>query len=59
MEQRNPIVSIAGTIGALTLGMIALIVIFAPSYAWVCIFVTLLMVVLGIILGHYATRKKK
>ena len=55
---KNPLVGIAGAIGGTAIGMIALLVIFAPDYAWTSIFVVMFMAILGIFLGHYATKKK-
>ena len=56
---RNPYTGIAGAIGGTTIVMIALIVIFAPAYAWISIFIVVAMVILGIALGAFASKKNK
>jgi hypothetical protein len=57
-DEKNPLVGIAGVIGGTTIAMIALIVIFASSSAWVIAPVVVFMSLLGIMLGHFASRKK-
>jgi len=48
----DPRVALAGTIGAFTVGLAALIVIFARNYAWIIIFTTLTMCFFGIALSR-------
>lgn len=57
----DPRVALAGTIGAFTVGLAALIVIFARNYAWIIIFTTLIMCFFGIALSkdEYCGESKK
>lgn len=57
----DPKVALAGTIGAFTVGLAALIVIFARNYAWIIIFTTLIMCFFGIALSKdgYCCESKK
>jgi predicted membrane channel-forming protein YqfA (hemolysin III family) len=56
---KNPYTGIAGVIGGTTIAMIALIVIFAPVYAWTVVLVVISMAILGIALGAFASKKNK
>jgi hypothetical protein len=57
-EKDDPIVSIAATISSLTVGMIALIVLFANLYAWTIPLVVLIMAVFGISLAYISKKYK-
>ncbi|MBN2454101.1 hypothetical protein JXB11_00995 [Candidatus Woesearchaeota archaeon] len=57
-ENKNEFSSIAGTVGGVTVGMIALIVIFASENAWVIAPVVAFMAVMGMTLGYFASRKR-
>jgi hypothetical protein len=50
-KERKVSVEIAGTIGAFTVGVAALIVIFAREYSWVIIFTTLILCFFGLALA--------
>ncbi|MFW6230454.1 MAG: hypothetical protein ACOC32_00325 [Nanoarchaeota archaeon] len=57
-EKDDPFVGIAAVVGGTTIGMIALIVIFASQYAWVIGPVVLAMALMGIGLGYFRAKKK-
>ena len=58
-ESKNVNVQIAGTIGGLSVALVAINLIFASNYAWVSIFIVLFMVIFGIILASFENKKKK
>ncbi|MFH1132992.1 MAG: hypothetical protein V1735_00730 [Nanoarchaeota archaeon] len=58
MKEQNPLVSIAGSVGGITVAMIALVVIFARDQAWVIAPIVVAMAFLGVMLGHFATKKR-
>lgn len=57
-DQQNPYIAIAGTIGALTIGMIAVVLIFARDAAWTVAIIAPCMAFLGVMLGYFASKKK-
>ncbi len=58
-ENKNVNVQIAGRIGASLVALVAINLIFAKDYAWVSIFIVLIMVIFGIILACFENKKKK
>ncbi|MEI8364427.1 MAG: hypothetical protein WCF78_03140 [archaeon] len=58
-ENKNVNVQIAGRIGASLVALVAINLIFAKDYAWVSIFIVLIMVIFGIILASFENKKKK
>ena len=57
-EEKSDYVGIAGTVGAFSVALVALIVIFAKEWAWTIPLVVFCMCLLGIILGYYAKKQK-
>ena len=56
--EKNPFAAIAGTVGGLTAVMIMLVVLCAPSSAWVIFPIVGFMCVFGIMLGFFASRSR-
>jgi len=55
----NVYVQLAGTVGGITLIMVLFNLLFAPMYAWISIFIVLIMCIFGTILGTYYKNSKK
>ncbi|MDD4049965.1 MAG: hypothetical protein PHX47_03065 [Candidatus ainarchaeum sp.] len=51
MKDKKTSVEIAGTVGAFTVAIAAIIVIFAREYSWVIIFTTLILCFFGIVMA--------
>ena len=62
-DSENPVVEIAAVVGAFTVAIAALVLIFASEFAWVVIFTTLAMAMFGIALSkeslHHMHHKKE
>jgi len=58
-DNKNVNVQIAGTIGGLSVALVAINLIFASKFAWVSIFIVLFMVIFGIVLANFENKKKK
>ena len=56
-EKKDPLVAIAGTISGVSVGLVALIVLFSES-DWVAAPVVGAMAVLGIALAYFATKRR-
>ncbi|MFH1510843.1 MAG: phosphatase PAP2 family protein, partial [Candidatus Woesearchaeota archaeon] len=56
-QGKSPYPGIAGAVGGTTIAMIALVVVFASSQAWVILPIVLFMSLLGIMLGYFASKK--
>ena len=58
-DSENPVVEIAAVVGAFTVAIAALVLIFANDFAWVVIFTTLAMAMFGIVLSKESLRHVK
>ncbi len=56
-DEKNPFVSIAATVGIIALIMIIVIVMFSPQNIWVTVPFVAFMCLLGIMLGHFASKR--
>ena len=56
-SEKSVYVGIAGAIGFFTAAMVSLIVIRAPDKTWVAGPITVCMVILGVMLGFFASKK--
>jgi hypothetical protein len=55
---QNPYVGIAAVVGGITVGMMALILLWAEGSEWIIVPVVLCMTLFGIMLGYYASKDK-
>ncbi len=54
MEEKNPLVQIAGVVGAMSVSVVALVVIFAREQLWVAAVIVGGLVVMGVLMGIIA-----
>ncbi len=54
----SPHVKIAASLGGIFIPVVALVVIFTPSQAWILIFIAFAFALLGAVASYYAARKK-
>ncbi len=57
MAQKNEMVQIAGTVGGISVAIVAVIVVFAKQHVWVAVPVVGALALMGIVLGAMAARK--
>ncbi len=58
-EEKNPFVGIGASLGGISVAIVAIVLIFASSQAWVLAPVIGSLALLGIFLGYFASKKKK
>lgn len=57
-SEKNPLVAIAAVCGGIMIPIIAVVLIFAKEQAWILIPIAISIAVMGIFLGHFASKKK-
>jgi uncharacterized membrane protein SpoIIM required for sporulation len=57
-EVGNPFVGIAGTIGGISVGIVAVFVIFAQGFVVYSVPIIIALAIMGMMLGFFASRKK-
>ena len=57
-DSSNPFVGIAGTIGGISVAIVAIFMIFAPSQGAYAVPIVIALAIMGAILGHQAMKKK-
>ncbi len=54
MEEKNPLVQVAGVVGAMSVAIVALVVIFARQQLWVAAVIVGALVAMGVLMGVIA-----